>query len=144
VSRGDESGTHLLEKQLWEQAGLTPAGPWYLVTGRGMGSALEVAGSKHAYVLTDRATYVAFRRRTGLVIAFERDLELLNPYHVLEVNLTKQPRRNPLGGKALADFLLSSTVQNLLRTFGAERFGELLFHPAGGRTEDALRQQILQ
>ena len=86
VSRGDESGTHLFEKQLWEQAGVTPADPWYVTTNQGMGNTLEVAGRKHAYVLTDRATYTAFQQRVGLVILFEGDSESFNPYHVMEVN----------------------------------------------------------
>ncbi len=129
MSRGDESGTHLFEKQLWEQAGVTPAEPWYVTTNQGMGNTLEVAGRKHTYVLTDRATYTAFQQRVGLVILFEGDSESLNPYHVMEVTPTQRPRGNPLGGKALADFF-STPVQNLLSTFGAERFGEPLFHPA--------------
>jgi tungstate transport system substrate-binding protein len=144
VSRGDESGTHFFEKHLWEQAGVTPTAPWYVTTNQGMGNTLELAGRTQAYVLTDRATYLAFHERVGLVIVFESNSELFNPYHVLEVNPTKRPSGNPVGGKALADFFLSPTVQKLLSTFGSEQFGQPLFSPACGRTEDMLPRHVLQ
>ncbi len=138
VSRGDDSGTHQLEMKLWQHTGITPAGAWYLQSGQGMGHTLRIAGEKHGYVLTDRATYLAFQHMTGLAVILEGDPVFLNLYHVMEVNSDKFPQTNAAGGKAFADFLLSATVQDILKTFGQERFGEPLFHPAAGQTEALL------
>jgi len=138
VSRGDDSGTHKLEKRLWEQAGIKPAGEWYLESGQGMGRTLSIAGEKQAYVLSDRATYLAFQKTTGLAVLLEGDPAFLNVYHVMEVNPEKFPKVNAKGGKAFADFLLSATVQDMLKTFGVDKFGEALFHPDAGRTEEDL------
>jgi tungstate transport system substrate-binding protein len=144
VSRGDDSGTHKLEKKLWEQASVKPAGEWYLEAGQGMGKTLGIAGEKQGYVLSDRATYLAFQKTTGLAILLEGDPAFLNVYHVIEVNSEKFTKVNAKGGKAFADFLLSATVQDLLKTFGKEKFGEPLFNPDAGKTEEAVIQQARQ
>ncbi len=141
VSRGDDSATHKLEKKLWEEAGIKPAGEWYLESGQGMGNTLGIAGEKEAYVITDRGTYLAFQKLTGLTVLLEGDPVLLNLYHVLEVNPEKFSKVNAKGGKAFADFLLSATVQDLISQYGVEKFGEALFHPDAGRTEAAVLQQ---
>jgi tungstate transport system substrate-binding protein len=141
VSRGDDSGTHKLEKKLWEQAGIKPAGEWYLEAGQGMGRTLSIAGEKHAYVISDRATYLAFQKTTGLAVLVEGDPVFLNIYHVMEVNSEKFPKVNTKGGTAFADFLLSAAVQEMLKTFGVDKFGEPLFHPDAGKTEEALLQR---
>jgi tungstate transport system substrate-binding protein len=141
VSRGDDSGTHKLEKKLWEQAGIKPAGEWYLEAGQGMGRTLSIAGEKQAYVISDRATYLAFQKTTGLAVLLEGDPVFLNVYHVLEVNPEKFPKVNVKGGRAFADFLLSAAVQDTLKTFGVDKFDEALFHPDAGKTEEALLQQ---
>lgn len=141
VSRGDDSGTHKLEKKLWEQAGIKPAGEWYLEAGQGMGRTLSIAGEKQAYLISDRATYLAFQKTTGLAVLLEGDPAFLNVYHVLEVNLEKFPKVNAKGGTVFADFLLSAAVQDTLKTFGVDKFGEALFHPDAGKTEEALLQQ---
>jgi tungstate transport system substrate-binding protein len=141
VSRGDDSGTHKLEKKLWEQAGITPTGDWYLEAGQGMGRTLGIAGEKQAYVISDRATYLAFQKTTGLAVLLQGDPAFLNLYHVLEVNSEKFPKVNAKGGKAFADFLLSPTVQDILKTFGVDKFGEPLFHPDAGRTEAEVLKQ---
>ena len=142
VSRGDDSGTHKLEKKLWEQAGVKPTGDWYIEAGQGMGKTLGIAGEKQAYVISDRATYLSFQKTTGLSILLEGDPSFLNVYHVMEVNTDKFPKVNAKGGKAFADFLLSSEVQNLLKTFGVDKFGEPLFTPDAGKTEEAVVQQV--
>lgn len=144
VSRGDDSGTHKLEKKLWEQAGVKPAGEWYLEAGQGMGKTLGIAGEKQGYVLSDRATHLAFQKSTGLAALLEGDPALLTVYHVMEVNTEKFPKVNGKGGKAFADFLLSATVQDILKTFGKEKFGEPLFNPDAGKTEEAVIQQARQ
>lgn len=141
VSRGDDSGTHKLELKLWGQVGMKPVGEWYLEAGQGMGKTLGIAGEKQAYVISDRATYLAFQKTSGLSILLEGDPAFLNIYHVMEVNSTKFPKVNAAGGKAFADFLLSVKVQDVLKTFGKEKFGEALFYSDVGRTEEVLVQQ---
>src|SRR5205809_737566 len=73
VSRGDKSGTHVLEQGLWKQAGVTPSGAWYIESGQGMGATLGIADDRKAYTLTDRATLLAFGKRARLVIMVEGD-----------------------------------------------------------------------
>jgi len=138
VSRGDNSGTHQLEKKLWKEARLEPAGAWYLQAGQGMGATLGIAFEKRAYVLTDRGTFLAFQKRLQLVNLVEKDRILLNIYAVLEANATKFPRVNATGGKAFADFMLSKEAQEIIRTFGLDKYGEPLFFPAAGTRENAL------
>jgi tungstate transport system substrate-binding protein len=138
VSRGDDSGTHKLEKKLWEKVGIKPAGEWYLEAGQGMGKTLGIAGEKQAYAISDRATYLAFQKTTGLSILLEGDPAFLNIYSVMEVNSEKFPKVNAAGGKAFADFLLSDKVQEVLKTFGKDKFGEALFFSDVGKTEESL------
>ena len=142
VSRGDDSGTHKLEMKLWEKAEITPGGEWYLQAGQGMGKTLGIAGEKQAYVITDRATYLAFQKTTALAVLVEADPAFLNIYHVMEVNAEKFPKVNAAGGKAFADFLLAAPVQDVLKTFGKEKFGEALFSPDAGKTAEALQETV--
>ena len=136
VSRGDRSGTHQLELGLWRRASIAPPGPgaWYVESGQGMGATLIIASEKDAYALTDRGTYLAFRKRLRLTLLLQGDAPLLNPYHVLEVNPARHPRVNAPGGKAFADFLVSAEAQEVIRTFGVERHGQPLFFPDGTGT----------
>ncbi len=138
VSRGDNSGTHQLEKKLWKEAQLEPAGAWYLQAGQGMGATLGIASEKRAYVVTDRGTFLAFQKRVQLVNLVEKDRILLNIYSVLVANASKFPRVNAAGGKAFADFMVSKEVQEIVRTFGADKFGEPLFFPDAGKREESL------
>jgi tungstate transport system substrate-binding protein len=138
VSRGDNSGTHQLEKKLWQEAKVTPEGAWYLQAGQGMGATLGIGSEKQGYVLTDRATFLAFTKRVQLVPLVERDRILLNIYSVLEPNPAKFPRLNAAGGKAFADFMISAEVQDIVRTFGVDKFGEPLFFPDAGKREESL------
>jgi len=135
VSRGDQSGTHVLERALWKEAGLEPARSWYVESGQGMGQTLEIADERRAYTITDRGTYLAFQRRLALVILVERDRPLLNVYAVLEVNPANGPRVNPQGGKAFADFMVAPGTQALIKTFGVDRYGQPLFVPIAGQSE---------
>jgi tungstate transport system substrate-binding protein len=136
VSRGDKSGTHSLELALWKEAGIEPAGSWYLESGQGMGQTLLVANEKKAYTLTDRGTYLAFRKRVSLPILTEKDRALLNIYSVMEVNPANGPRVNAAGGKAFADFMVSPEVQAVVKAFGVEKFGQPLFVPIAGQKEE--------
>ncbi len=140
VSRGDNSGTYQLEQKLWKEARLEPSGSWYLQAGQGMGATLGIASEKRAYAVTDRGTFLAFQKRAQLVNLVEKDRILLNIYSVLEANAAKFPRVNGAGGKAFADFMVSKEIQDLIRTFGVEKFGEPLFFPDAGKREDALRE----
>jgi tungstate transport system substrate-binding protein len=136
VSRGDKSGTHLLEQALWKQAGLEPRGGWYIESGQGMGQTLLIANERKAYALTDRGTYLAFQKRVDLPILVERDRPLLNIYSVMEVNPANGPRVNAAAGKAFADFMLSPAVQAVIKTFGVDKFGQALFVPIAGQREE--------
>jgi tungstate transport system substrate-binding protein len=136
VSRGDKSGTHLLEQALWKQAGIEPKAPWYIESGQGMGQTLGIANDRRAYTLTDRGTYLAFQKRVDLPILVEKDRPLLNIYSVMEVNPANGPRVNATAGKAFADFVLSPAVQGVIRTFGVDKYGQPLFVPIAGQREE--------
>jgi tungstate transport system substrate-binding protein len=135
VSRGDNSGTHTTERSLWKVAGIAPKGSWYIESGQGMGATLAIASEKGAYTLADRATYLAFRKRIQLAILLEGDAPLLNIYHVMQVNPARHRKVNAAGGKALADFLVSPEAQEVIRTFGVEKYGQPLFFPDAGKPE---------
>jgi tungstate transport system substrate-binding protein len=136
VSRGDKSGTHTLELALWKQAGVTPAAPWYIESGQGMGATLGIADDRKAYTLTDRATLLAFSKRVRLMTMVESDRPLLNIYSVMEVNPANGPRVNAVGGKAFADFMLAPETQAVIKTFGVEKYGQALFVPIAGKKDE--------
>jgi tungstate transport system substrate-binding protein len=129
VSRGDESGTNALELRLWKQAGIEPAGHWYIESGIGMGDTLNIANERGAYTITDRGTYLALRDRLELPILIEGDPALLNIYHVITLNPANGPRINSAGGAAFLSFLLDPATQAVIGEFGIEEFGEPLFTP---------------
>lgn len=136
VSRGDKSGTHALELALWKQAGVTPGAPWYIESGQGMGATLGIADDRRAYTIADRGTMLAFARRIALDPMVEGDRPLLNIYSVMEVNPANGPRVNAAGGKAFADFILSPPTQEVIRTFGVDRYGQPLFVPIAGKGDE--------
>lgn len=137
LSRGDNSGTHAQEKKIWKTVDLNPEEKrWYQQTGLGMGQTLSVAAEKNGYTLTDRGTYLALRKNLRLDILVERDPLLQNVYHVIEVNPTKWPKVNFLGGKAFADFLVEKETQEIIKTFGIDKFGSPLFFPDAGKREE--------
>jgi tungstate transport system substrate-binding protein len=139
MSRGDNSGTHAKENAIWKVAGINPEGEkWYQQTGLGMGQTLNVAAEKKGYTLADRGTYLALKKNLGLDILVEGDAILLNIYHVIEVNPAKWPKVNVAGGKAFADFMVSKEVQNIIKTFGVDKFGSPLFFPDAGKKEEEL------
>jgi tungstate transport system substrate-binding protein len=138
VSRGDNSGTHNLEKTLWKEAGIQPKGDWYIEAGQGMGATLNIANERNAYTITDRGTYLALRNRVTLPILVKGDKVLLNIYSVMEVNPSNGPRVNAAGGKAFADFMVAPQTQNVIKNFGVEKFGQPLFVPVAGKKEEEL------
>jgi tungstate transport system substrate-binding protein len=139
ISRGDNSGTHSQEKKLWKAAGINPEGQkWYQQTGLGMGQTLNVAAEKKGYTLADRGTYLAMKKNLGMDILVEGDAALLNIYHVMEVNVAKWPKVNAAGAKAFADFMVSKNTQNIIKTFGIDKFGAPLFFPDAAKKVEAL------
>jgi tungstate transport system substrate-binding protein len=139
MSRGDNSGTHAKEKDIWKASGVKFEGEkWYQQTGLGMGQTLAVAAEKKAYTLADRGTYLALKKNLGLDILVEGDGILLNIYHVIEVNPKKWPKANFAGAKAFADFMVSKETQDIIKTFGVEKYGSPLFFPDAGKKEEAL------
>jgi tungstate transport system substrate-binding protein len=136
VSRGDNSGTHVLEKSLWKLAGVEPQGGWYIEAGQGMGATLGIADDRKAYTLTDRGTYLAFQKRVRLPILVEGDRPLLNVYSVMKVNSSNGPKVKPAGGAAFADFLVSADAQKIIKTYGVEKYNQALFVPVAGAKEE--------
>ena len=135
VSRGDKSGTHLLEQALWKQAGIEPKGASYIESGQGMGQTLGIANDRRAYTISDRATWLAFQKRIDLPILVEKDKPLLNIYSVMEVNPANGPRINVAGGKAFADFMVAPETQAVIKTFGVDKYGQPLFVPIAGKSD---------
>ena len=141
MSRGDNSGTHAKEKDIWKAAGVKYEGEkWYQQTGLGMGQTLAVAAEKKTYTLADRGTYLALKKSLGLDILVEGDGILLNIYHVIEVNPKKWPKVNFAGAKAFGDFMVSKETQDIIKTFGVDKYGSPLFFPDAGKKEEALGQ----
>ena len=134
LSRGDNSGTHAKEKSIWKTARINPEeGKWYQQTGLGMGQTLNVVAEKKGYTLADRGTYLALKKNLNLNILIEGDAILRNIYHVIEVNPSKWPKVNATGAKAFADFMVSKEAQEIIKTFGVDKFGSPLFFPGAGK-----------
>ena len=130
ISRGDKSGTHLAELNLWKVAGIDIAkdkGPWYKEIGQGMGAALNTASASNAYVLADRGTWLSLKNRGDLVIAVEGDKRLFNQYGVMLVNPEKHPSVKKDLGQQLIDWLVSSEGQRAVADYKIN--GEQLFYP---------------
>jgi tungstate transport system substrate-binding protein len=139
MSRGDNSGTHALEKKLWKATGLKYEGnKWYQQTGLGMGQTLNVAAEKNGYTIADRGTYLAVKKNLGLDILVEGDASLLNIYHVIQVNPAKWPKVNAAGAKAFADFMVSKKTQAIIKTYGVKKYGSPLFFPDAGKDPKTL------
>lgn len=139
ISRGDRSGTHILELELWRATGLTPVGEWYVEASTGMGNTLAIASEKRAYTLTDRGTYLARRAALDLEIVVEKDPPLINLYHVITVRRTKFTRVNAEGARTFADYLNSDEAQALIASFGVKEYGEPLFFADAGKSERDFR-----
>lgn len=137
ISRGDNSGTHTMEKEIWKASAIEPKGQkWYQETGSGMGQTLRVASEKNGYCLTDRGTWLALKKKSHLKLLVEGDKSLRNVYHVIEVNPKKWPQVQNDGAKRFSDFLVSKDAQDIIAEFGKAKFGQQLFVPAAGKKED--------
>lgn len=135
VSRGDDSGTHKMEKGLWKKIEIEPEGDWYVEAGSGMGDTLKIASEKAGYTLTDRATYLALKDTLDLEILFEGDEALLNIYHVMQVNPEKFEKINADGGQAFVEFMVADETQEVISEFGVDKFGQPLFFPDAGKPD---------
>lgn len=128
VSRGDDSGTHKKEKQIWESSQINPAGNWYIQSGQGMGETIRIASEKRGYTLADRGTFLS-SKSIELVLLVEKDPILLNPYGVIAVSPEKYPRVNYKAAQAFIEFLTSPRAQKMIGEFGKEKYREPLFVP---------------
>lgn len=129
VSRGDDSGTHKKERQIWSDSGVRPAGIWYIEGGSGMSAILGMADHKQAYTLTDRGTFLSQRSRLELEVLLEGDPLLRNPYAVIVVNPDNHPTVNAEAARKFAAFLLEPETQQAIGRFGVEEYSQPLFFP---------------
>jgi tungstate transport system substrate-binding protein len=130
VSRGDRSGTHFAELEMWKAAGIDIAkdkGAWYRDTGQGMGPALNTAAGMNAYILADRGTWLSFKNRGELTILVEGDKRLFNQYGIMLVNPAKHPSVKKELGQAFIDWVVSPEGQNAIASYKIN--GEQLFFP---------------
>ena len=125
ASRADDSGTNAKELKLWEQAGITPGGQWYIETGQGMGPTLTIASQKRAYTLSDRGTFLATKNLDSKILV-QGGQELQNPYHVIVV---KHSGTNVGCARVFSRWITSAPTQRLIGSFGKSRYGQALFHP---------------
>jgi tungstate transport system substrate-binding protein len=130
VSRGDKSGTHSAELALWKAAGLDPATAkpaWYREIGQGMGAALNTAAAMNAYLLADRATWIAFKNKADLEILVEGDHELFNQYGIMLVHPERHPHVRKGEAQAFIDWIISAEGQSAIRSHRID--GQQLFFP---------------
>lgn len=135
ISRGDESGTHQKERELWTAAGIVPSSEWHLRSGSGMAQTLRIASEKQAYTLADRGTLLAHRATLRLAICSQGDPLLRNEYSVMLVNPARHPHVRTASARRFADYLLSPATQRRIGEFGVERFGEPLFYTFDAATQ---------
>jgi tungstate transport system substrate-binding protein len=131
ISRGDNSGTDVMEKEYWKTVGSKPAGANYVSAGLGMGEVLNMAAEMNAYTLTDRATYGAYKAKTGLAILVQGDKRMFNPYGIIAANPAKHSGINYKGATMLIDWITSPQGQAKIAAFRPD--GEQLFFPSAQR-----------
>ncbi len=130
VSRGDDSGTHKAELRLWKETGVdigSASGSWYRETGSGMGTTLNIGIGMGGYVLTDRATWIAFGFKGDHRILVEGDARLFNQYGVILVNPARHGAVKAKAGQIFLDWILGDTGQALIAEFQVD--GQQLFFP---------------
>lgn len=129
ISRGDNSGTHIREKTIWQEANIIPEGNWYFETGQGMGATLTIADEKHAYTLVDRGTYLKYLDKVELQAVFERESPALyNPYGIIAVNPARHPHSKYTLAMAYIAWVTSPKGQKIIADF-KDRTGKTLFTP---------------
>lgn len=128
ISRGDNSGTDQMEKNYWKEVGAKPQATSYVSAGLGMGEVLTMAAQMQAYTLTDRATYGAYRAKTGLAVVVQGDPKMFNPYGIIAVNPAKYKDINYKGAMQLINWLTSAEGQKKIADFKVD--GQQLFYPS--------------
>lgn len=131
ISRGDNSGTDQMEKSYWKEAGAKPTGKHYVSAGLGMGEVLTMAAELQAYTLTDRATYGAYKAKTGLAVATQGDPKMFNPYGIIAVNPARHKGANYNGAMQLINWLTSAEGQRKIADFKVD--GQQLFFPTAAK-----------
>jgi tungstate transport system substrate-binding protein len=132
VTRGDKSGTHVKELEVWKRAGIEPNGIWYVVFeqgAKGNAPTLAYANEKQAYTIMDRATYITMKPKIALQVLVEHDEVLLNHMTLIPVNPAKFPQVNHKGALQFIEWLQGKEAQIIIRDFGKDRYGEPLFFP---------------
>jgi tungstate transport system substrate-binding protein len=132
VTRGDKSGTHVKELEVWKKAGIDPKGAWYVIFeqgSKGNAPTLAYANDKKAYIIMDRATYITMKSKITLQILVERDEALLNYMTLIPVNPVKFPQINHKGAVQFIEWLQGKEAQTIIRDFGKDKYGEPLFFP---------------
>jgi tungstate transport system substrate-binding protein len=131
ISRGDESGTHQKEKEIWASAGVVPRGAWYIEAGQGMGEVITMATEKRGYTLSDRGTYIAFRKKTDLVVVRQGDKNLWNPYGIIAVNPKKHAHVKFDLAMKLIDFVTGPEGQSIIAGFKVDAEPLFFVHGKG-------------
>ena len=133
ISRGDKSGTHVAEMQLWDKAGIKPSGSWYVLYEKGAEGnvpTLRYTDQKEAYTVIDRATVLSLKDQIKLVVLVEKDDALLNYMTLIPVNPKKFPRANYEDAMVFVKWLTSPEKgQKIIRDFGKDKYGSPLFFP---------------
>src|SRR5512136_168990 len=133
ISRGDKSGTHVAEMELWEKAGIKPSGPWYVVYEKGASGnvpTLRYTNEREAYTVIDRATFLTLKDQIKLAVLVEKDDALLNYISLIPVNPKKFPRVNHDDAMVFVRWLTSPDKgQKIVRDFGKDKYGNPLFFP---------------
>jgi tungstate transport system substrate-binding protein len=141
VSRDDKSGTNSYELGIWAQLGITAKGQtWWLSTGQGMGATLIITSEKDGYTISDRGTYLTFFNSKAInsVMLVQNPAVMVNPYHVIQVNLEKFTGINAAGAKAFSDFMVAPATQTAIGNFGLITYGQALFIPDAGKSEASI------
>jgi tungstate transport system substrate-binding protein len=143
VSRGDGSGTHSAEQNIWKGAGynysvnVEKSGKWYVEAGKGMGETLQMANEKGAYALTDEGTFLAYKSNLTVVPIVTKGKSLLNIYSVMTVYNDKQPQEKIQMANNFINFLLSPETQTDIANYGVDKYGKSLFTPMSVSVPDA-------
>jgi len=133
ISRGDDSGTHKKEREIWKKTAINPQGNWYLSVGQGMGAVLRMADDKQAYALTDRGTQIAYSDKITIKVLFEGDPTLFNPYHIMAVSPEKHSHVRYDLAKKYIEFVTGKEGQSIIKNYRLG--GQQLFYPdACGQT----------
>ncbi len=137
ISRGDKSGTHTKEVNIWKAVKIDPkANPNYVESGQGMGATISMADEKKAYTLTDRGTWLKISNdaniKTELEVVCEGDKNLFNQYGIIAVNPEKFPKTNLKAAEAFIAWIVSPEIQKVVGEFGVDKYGQPLFVPNAG------------